>query len=68
MPQIYIREDQYDDLISLDFDSRDELLEFVRAAIALGIEKVKAYEADKKAKRAEKAKIARQRRKDAGKK
>lgn len=39
MPQIYIREDQYDKLVSLDFPTRDTLLDFVRVAITAGIEK-----------------------------
>jgi len=39
MPQIYIREDQYDSLVALDFSTRDDLLGFVRVAIATSIEK-----------------------------
>jgi len=39
MPQIYIREDQYDRLVSLNFDDRDALLEFVRTTVNAGIEK-----------------------------
>lgn len=39
MPQIYIREDQYDELIALDLGTRDDLLEFVREAVGAGIKK-----------------------------
>ena len=39
MPQIYIREDQYDKIISLNFDTRDDSLEFIRDAIDAGLKK-----------------------------
>ena len=39
MPQIYIREDQYDEIVALDFDTRDESLEFIRDAINVGLQK-----------------------------
>jgi hypothetical protein len=39
MPQIYIREDQYDEIVELDFDTRDESLEFIREAIDAGLKK-----------------------------
>jgi hypothetical protein len=39
MPQIYIREDQYDEIVELDFDTREESLEFIREAIDAGLKK-----------------------------
>jgi len=39
MPQIYIREDQYDEVVALDFDTRDDSLEFIRDAIDAGLKK-----------------------------
>jgi hypothetical protein len=39
MPQIYIREDQYDELISLGFATRDDTLEFIRVAIDAALKK-----------------------------
>jgi hypothetical protein len=38
-PQIYIREDQYDDIVALNFATRDESLEFIRDAIDAGLKK-----------------------------
>ena len=39
MPQIYIREDQYDEVVALNFATRDESLEFIREAIDAGLKK-----------------------------
>lgn len=39
MPQIYIREDQYDEIVALNFPTRDESMEFIREAINAGLKK-----------------------------
>jgi len=39
MPQIYIREDQYDEIVALDFATREDSLEFIRDAIDAGLKK-----------------------------
>ena len=39
MPQIYIREDQNDQLVAFDFETRDDFLEFIRVAVDVAIGK-----------------------------